>query len=198
MTHILRVYAHGANHLEDVERFGKNDPYAQFTLNFNDKDSFQKTVVKKNAGKHVEWNQGLNIDNYEPNLNHTLYVEVLDKETTIDQPIGFTAIPLRQVINAPNQTLKGKFDLYDSHGKEKGTISLTISAVKPGQPANDHTSSPEVNGYTQVETEHLKRFKSMKNKEKAADAGTAAAILGGIFGAKALHDAHKKTGKSEP
>ncbi|KAF9112575.1 hypothetical protein BGX27_003166 [Mortierella sp. AM989] len=198
MSHTLQIYAHSAHHLEDVERFGKNDPYAQFSLDFTEKKSFQKTAVKKNAGKDVDWNQNLNIDNFDPSKHHNLYVEILDEETTADEPIGFTAIPLRQVLDAPGQSFKGKFDLFTTDSKQKGTVTLTISALKPGQSAHGVNPTPELKGYSQIETDHQRRVKSLARKEKVADAGLAAAVIGGLIGAKALHDAHKKAEKTEP
>ncbi|KAF9170449.1 hypothetical protein BGX21_009004 [Mortierella sp. AD011] len=191
MSKSLQIFAHGANHLEDVEHFGKNDPYAQFTFDLSDKKSFHKTAVKKNAGKNVEWNQEIIIE-YDPNRNHTLYVEVLDDETTADKPIGFADIPLRQVIDAPGQSFKGRFDLYTGDAKAKGTISLTLSILNPGQAAHVATSGPELKGFSQLDGEHQSRFKSLKNKEKASDLAVAAGIGAAILGAKKLHDEHKK------
>ncbi|KAF9348560.1 hypothetical protein BGX26_013041 [Mortierella sp. AD094] len=191
MNHTLQIFAHGANHLEDVERFGKNDPYAQFTFDISDKKSFHKTAVKKNAGKDVEWNQSITID-YDPNRNQILYVEVIDDEATVDEPIAFADIPLRQVLDAPGQSFKGKFDLYNADSKAKGTITLTLSVLKPGQAAHAATSGPELKGFSQLDSDHQKRFKSLKNKEHAADAGVLLAAGAAIFGAKALHDQQKK------
>ncbi|KAF9165951.1 hypothetical protein BGX21_000531 [Mortierella sp. AD011] len=196
MSHSLQIFAHGAHQLEDVERMGKNDPYAKFTFNFKDSKSFVKTAVKKNAGKDVEWNQDLIIENYDPNQNHTLYVDILDDETLVDEPIAFTSIPLRQVVDAPGQVFKGRFDLYTISGKEKGNIGLTLAILKPGQSPHSISGGPDQQGFAQADNEHHSHIKSLKNKERAADVGTAAALAGLIYGAKTLHDQHEKEKKA--
>ncbi|KAF9348559.1 hypothetical protein BGX26_013040 [Mortierella sp. AD094] len=199
MAHNLQIFVHGASHLEDVERFGKNDPYARFSLNFKEKDLFQKTSTKKNAGNTVEWNQGLNLDNYDPESQHTLYVEVLDEETTVDEPIAFTSIPLRQVRDAPHHTLKARFDLFLADGKQKGNIDLTISVLNPGQEPHNHTDSkPEAKGFSELDADHQHHIKNIRNKERAADAGVLFAAGAALLGAKALHDQHKKPHAAEP
>ncbi|KAG0249983.1 hypothetical protein BG011_008739 [Mortierella polycephala] len=196
MSHTLKVTVHSAEGMDDVEHFGKNDPYVQVGLNLKDPKAFVKTTVKKNAGKHAEWNQTLSVEEYDPNTQHELYVEIFDKETTIDAPIGFLAIPLRQVTEAPNSIFRGAFNIFKPDGKEKGTISLTLAVVQAGQAAPNVTVS-EVRGQSQVVTEHQNRIKSAKNHEKAADVGIAAAIVGGVFGAKKLHDSHKESQKAK-
>ncbi|KAF9203504.1 hypothetical protein BGZ49_006331 [Haplosporangium sp. Z 27] len=187
----LYIYAHGAHHLEDVEHFGRNDPYAQFTFDISDKKFYQKTAVKKNAGKNVEWNQELTLGNYNPNLNHYLYVEVFDEEHTVDAPIGFATLPLHQVLNAPNQTFKGVFDLYLPNGKQKGTITLTLAVLQPGQGAHGLTNVPEVKGISQLDGPHQEHIQKMKKKEHLADAAKILAVAGTVAGVNALHDQRK-------
>ncbi|KAG0249982.1 hypothetical protein BG011_008738 [Mortierella polycephala] len=196
MTSTLKVTVHRADKLEDVERFGKNDPYVQASLDIKAPKSFVKTTVKKNAGKNPEWNQTLTIEEYDPNTNHELYVEILDDETTIDEPIGFLAIPLRQVVQAPNHIFKGKFDVYNLDGKAKGYIILTLAIVNSGEPA-PHVDIQEVQGEGNVEAAHQHRMKSLKNKEKAADGGLIAATLGGLVAGKFLLDQHNDDKKAK-
>ncbi|KAG0205277.1 hypothetical protein BGX28_003079 [Mortierella sp. GBA30] len=188
----LKITVHKAEHLDDVEHFGKNDPYVQVTLDFKNKDSFQKSSVKKNAGKNAEWNETLTLENFSPNEHRELYVEVLDSDVGIDPPIGFAAIPLHQVLSAPNQVFRGQFQLYTPKGKEKGTVSLTIAAVQSGH-AVPQADLHEVKGLSQIVTDHQHRIETLKRNEKVGDAATAAAVIGGIFAAKAAYDAtHKK------
>ncbi|KAF9186606.1 hypothetical protein BGZ51_001861 [Haplosporangium sp. Z 767] len=196
MSHTLKVTVHYAENLEDVERFGKNDPYVQVGLDFNNAKAFVKTTVKKNAGKNAEWNQTLSVEEYDPNTHHDLYVEIFDDETAVDEPIGFLSIPLRQVTGAPNNVFRGIFNVYNVDGKEKGTISLTLAVVGAGQAAPSATAR-EVQGQSQVVTEHQKRIKSIKNKERATDAGILAAAMGAAAGAKLLHDQYKQGKKAD-
>ena len=180
MTHSVHIVARHADSLPDVERFGKNDPYAQFSLNVDDKKSFKKTSVKKNAGKSVEWNETVVLDNYNPAQHRFLYVDVYDQETAADEVIGFASIPLYQAADAPGKSFKGKFHLYDDDSKEKGSISLTISIIESDKAAS-HVANDgaEVQGQSSAEEEHKKHIKSQKRLEHASDAATMAALIGG-------------------
>ncbi|KAF9955419.1 hypothetical protein BGZ70_010245 [Mortierella alpina] len=191
MTHSLKITVHKVENLDDVERAGKNDPYVQATLDIKIKDSFQKTSVKKNAGKNAEWNETLSLENYIPGQHHTLYVEVLESDIGIDPPIAFAAIPLSQLTSAQGHVLRGVFKLYTPSGKEEGTVHLTLAAVQAGQAA-PHGDHVEVKGLTQIESEHKHRIETLKRNEKVGDAATAAAIIGGLFASKAIYDSTQK------
>ncbi|KAK3841677.1 MAG: C2 domain-containing protein [Linnemannia gamsii] len=186
MSQSLKITVHEASRLEDVERFGKNDPYARVGLDL--KGKFVKTKTINNAGKEAAWNQTLTIESFDPQTQPELYVEVLDEETTADEPIAFTTIPLHQVLSAQGHAIRARFDLYTVDGKQKGEILLTIVVVAPGQTEGHHPST-EIRGATQLDTAHHSRIKGLKRKESAADAATLAVIGGALFGAKALHDA---------
>ncbi|GJJ77262.1 hypothetical protein EMPS_09621 [Entomortierella parvispora] len=196
----LNVTVHSADHLADVEHFGKNDPYTQITFDYKNEKSFQKTAVQKNAGKSATWNQTLTLDNYKPEYQE-LYVEVLDHEKTADAPIGFAAIPLRQVLEAPGNVLSAKFDLYTPEGKQKGFITLTIALAQPGQTSAtielNAASSPQTKGTSIIIADHQHRVKGLKNKERLADgAGLALAGLAAA-GAGYLLSQHKNDKKTE-
>ncbi|KAG0205276.1 hypothetical protein BGX28_003078 [Mortierella sp. GBA30] len=196
MTYSLAVVVHKAEHLHDVEFLGKNDPYVQVTFNYKDDHSFKKTTIKKKAGKHAEWEETLILENYTPNQQHVLYVEVIDDEVGFDAPIGFTDIPLNQIPSIPNQPFRGLFDLYKPDGKQKGTVSLTLITVPAGQHA-PNVDVPEVKGRTEIESEHEKHVQSLKSKHKVGNIGTAAAIIGGIAAVKAVHDQRNKPDAKE-
>ncbi|KAK3816494.1 MAG: C2 domain-containing protein, partial [Benniella sp.] len=196
MTHSVHIVARHADSLPDVERLGKNDPYAQFSLNLADDKSFKPTSVKKNAGKSVEWNETVILDNYNPAQHRFLYVDVYDQEALADEVIGFASIPLYQAADAPNKSFKGKFQLYDDDNKEKGSISLTISIVESDKVgsfvAND---GAEVQGQSSAEEDHKKHIKSQKRKEKASDAATVAAVGAALFGLKSVLGGGKEANK---
>ena len=140
------------------------------------------------------------MENFKPEY-HELYLEVMDDEKTVDAPIGFAAIPLRQVLEAPGSALAAKFDLFRPDGKQKGTITLTLALAQPGQTlaAVDHIAGAQVQlkGQSVIVSEHQARVKSLKNKEKAADgAGLALAGIAAV-GAKYLFDQHKDGKKAE-
>ncbi|KAG0052049.1 hypothetical protein BGZ83_003033 [Gryganskiella cystojenkinii] len=195
----LKITVHSADHLEDVEHFGKNDPYARFSFDFKNDKSFQKTSVKKNAGKAAVWNETVTLEHLKPEYQE-LYVEVMDDEKTVDAPIGFCAIPLRQVLEAPGLIRTAYFDLYSTDGKQKGTISLTLAVAQAGQPmaAAEHISGrASIQGQSMIVAAHHLRVKGLKNKEKVAD-GTGLALAGmAAIGAKYLLDQHKDGKKAE-
>ncbi|KAG0302719.1 hypothetical protein BGZ97_002212, partial [Linnemannia gamsii] len=132
MTHTLKVTVHQATRLEDVERFGENDPYAQISLDLKAK-RWPKTKTAKNAGKEATWNQTLELSEYNPQEQKELYVDILDEEIGFDEPIAFTTIPLNQVNAAHGRVIRGRFDLFTVKGEQKGEILLTIAVVAPGQ-----------------------------------------------------------------
>ncbi|KAF9285077.1 hypothetical protein BGZ68_004172 [Mortierella alpina] len=191
MTHSLSVIVHKVEGLKDVEHLGKNDPYVQITFNYDDKASFKKTTVKKNAGRHAEWDETLILPSYTQNVQHYLYVEVFDNDLGVDPPIAFASIPLNQIPSAPGQPFRGRFPLYTTSGKEKGSISLTLVTFASGQ-AVPNVSAPEVPGRSEIDAKHHKRIEGLKKLEKASDLATAAAAVGATVGIKAVHDARSK------
>ncbi|CAO3567888.1 unnamed protein product [Mortierella alpina] len=115
----------------------------------------------------------------------------MEQDMTADAPIGYCMIPLTQVLNAENHVLKGRFNLFNTKGKEHGSISLTLAIVAPGQAAPASHSS-EIQGLSQKTTEQEKRITFLKRREQTADVGLAAGIIGGLAAGKALLDAHNK------
>ncbi|KAF9128276.1 hypothetical protein BGX30_014397 [Mortierella sp. GBA39] len=193
MSHTLKVTIHQAEHLEDVERFGKNDPYARVSLTVDGKYP-AKTQTVKNAGKEVAWNKTVEVADYNPQEHDTLYLEILDEETGIDEPIAFTAIPLHQVLSAQGHAIRGRFELHNVKGHKKGEVLVSIVVISPGQTEGAHPQS-EIRGEVRLDSAQQARINSLSRKEKAGDVGTAALLIGAAIGAKALHDSHKDAKK---
>ncbi|KAF9305653.1 hypothetical protein BGZ74_009400 [Mortierella antarctica] len=191
MTQTIQVIVHRVESLDDVEHMGKNDPYVQLTTDLTDKEGYKKTTVKKNAGRNAEFEEHLTLDSYDQQSDNYLFVEVLESDVGIDPPIGFTAIPLLQVKEAPHHALKGEFQLYTPKGKEKGSVTLSIFIVPSGQPA-PHVQLTMINGRTEIVSDQKKRIETLKTNEKINDVGAAAAIFGGLYALKKVHDASKK------
>ncbi|KAF8953144.1 hypothetical protein BGZ52_001569 [Haplosporangium bisporale] len=169
----LTIAVHSAANLQDVETIGKQDPYFQFTLDISNPKSIQKTFVHKNGGKSPVWNQTFNVP---LNGESELFFEIMDEETTADAVIGFAAINLSQVLHAPGGVLNAAFPVYTPAGKEKGEVTLTLSASNvPGQGL---APAGFARGQSHISEAHLKRVKSLKNKERAADVGVA--VMGGL------------------
>jgi len=142
----------------------------------------------------------LTLEHFKPEYQE-LYVEVLDHEKSADAPIGFAAIPLRQVLEAPGNVLSAKFDLFTPEGKQKGVITLTIALAQAGQTsaAFDHngTSSAQIKGNSIIIADHQHRIKGLKNKERLAD-GAGLALAGmAAAGAGYLLNQHKDGKKAE-
>ncbi|KAG0052050.1 hypothetical protein BGZ83_003034 [Gryganskiella cystojenkinii] len=195
---VLAIIAHGAQNLIDVETFGKQDPYVQFSLDFNNPKSFQKTFVHKDAGKNPVWNQSFTVPlNGEPEL----FVEIMDEETTADAVIAFAAIPINQVVHAPGGNMNGLFDVFTTKGQPQGQIHLTLTAHNvPGQNMGygGQAAAPgqPIRGTSHISELHQRRMNSLKNREKAADVGTAAmtgllAVGAGLLANKLVND-HRK------
>ncbi|KAG0030742.1 hypothetical protein BGZ82_007311 [Podila clonocystis] len=182
----LEIVARGASNLKDVETGGKNDAYAQFSLNFKDAKSFQKTKTHKNAGANATWDQTIVLEGA-PDEHRVLYVEVMEEDLGADAPIGFAAIPLDQIQSGP---VSGHFDLFTPDGKQKGEISLSLRFL--GSTAQSGHSGSNVRGRVEIVTEHQKRVKSLKAKETAQDVGVATAAGIAALGAAYLFGGDKK------
>ncbi|KAG0297980.1 hypothetical protein BGZ96_003627 [Linnemannia gamsii] len=174
----LSITAHGASNLKDVEMFGKQDPYFRFTLDIENPKTFQKSFVHKNAGKNPVWNQSFSTP---LNGEQDLFIEIMDDETTADAVIAFAAIPINQVVHAPGGNLHAIFPVYTPDGKQNGEVTLTLTAHNvPGQNLGYASHQEDAQyGVSRIVDVHLKRVKSLKNKELAADAGMA--VAGGLF-----------------
>lgn len=185
----LFINVRSAIHLISAQTFGKQDPYLQFTLNVDDKDTFQKTFVHNDAGENATWNQSFSVPlNGEPDL----YIEVFDKESSVDEIIGFCAIPISQIVNAPGANLNGLFDLFDIKRNHAGKVNLQFATQGF---ANSEVADPNtepIQGESYVNDNHAVRIKSLRNKEIAADVGAglfgAGLMAGAGFLAKQLYD----------
>lgn len=170
----LTVNVVSASDLINVQTMGKQDPFLQLSLNFQEKDNFVKTFTHKDGGSSATWNQTFKFPlNGEPEL----YIEVLDKEASVDEIIGFAAIPIAQVIYAQGAYLNGLFNIYDTKGDRAGLVHLQLAAKGfPNSETADFDTEP-VQGESVVNDEHCARMRS--NEKKA----TGVSVAGGIFGA---------------
>ncbi|KAF9379021.1 hypothetical protein CPB97_009213 [Podila verticillata] len=190
----LEIVARNATDLKDVESMGKNDAYAQFSLNIKDAKSFQKTKTHKNCGANATWDQTIVLEGA-PDEHRVLYVEVMEEDLGADAPIGFTAIPLDQIQSGP---VSGQFDLFTSDGKQKGEISLNLRFL--GNAAQPVHGGSNTRSRVELVPEHQKRIKSLKNRETAQDVGVAVGAGLLAFGAAYLASGggKKKTEAEQP
>lgn len=195
----LSIHVSSATELVSAQTFGKQDPYLQFSLDFNEKDSFLKTFTHKNAGENATWNQTFTIS---LNGESDLFVEVLDEESTVNEVIGFAAIPINQVVHAPGANMNGLFEIYDTKGEKAGLLNLQLAAIgfPNSQPPNFEDSQP-VQGQSYVHEGHCARMKS--SKKKATGVAVGGALLGGAlaigagFLGKKLYDDHNEKQEEE-
>lgn len=169
----LSIHVTSATELVSVQTFGKQDPFFQFALNYEEKDNFVKTFTHKNAGENATWNQTFNVSiNGEPDL----FVEILDEESSVDEVIGFAAIPINQVVYAEGAYLNGLFELFDTKGERAGLVNLQLAAQGfPNSRTPDFDSEP-VQGQSYLHEGHCQRMKSSEKK------ATGVTIAGGLFG----------------
>ncbi|KAG0346316.1 hypothetical protein BG004_001934 [Podila humilis] len=189
----LEVVIRNASNLDDVESAGKNDAYAQVTLDLKNPNAFQKTKTHNNCGKNATWEHTLVLEGASPQHN-ILYVEVMEADIGADAPIGFTAINLEQIrISGP---LSGNFNLFTPGGTQKGEIGMSLRFLG-GLPATQtgHGGGANVNRGEMIH-EHQMRMLSLKKKEQVEDAALGAALaLAAAGGAYMLSggDNKKKT-----
>ncbi|OBZ83326.1 hypothetical protein A0J61_08623 [Choanephora cucurbitarum] len=194
----LSVTVSSASGLTKVQHVGKQDPYVQFSLNFSQKDAYLKTYTHKNAGQDATWNQTFNVPlNGEPDL----FVEVLDEESTIDEVIGFAAIPINQIVHAPGAHMNGLFTLYDTKGESAGVLNLQLAASGFPNSETPNFNVEPVYGKSYLHEEHCQRMKS--TNKKAAGVAVGGALLGGAlaigagFLGKKLYDDHQEQEQEE-
>ncbi|KAI7897787.1 uncharacterized protein BX663DRAFT_527197 [Cokeromyces recurvatus] len=193
----LTINVCSATELVSVEHFGKQDPFLQFTLDFNQKDTYLRTFTHKNGGESATWNQTFTISlNGEPDL----FIEVLDEEHTVNEVIGFAAIPINQIVYAPGAQMNGLFQIYDTKGNPAGLVNLQLAAS--GFPNSAPPNFGEfVRGQSYVNEEHCARMKSINKKATGvavggALLGGALAIGAGLLGKK-LYDDHREEEEEE-
>ncbi|KAI8987237.1 C2 domain-containing protein [Mycotypha africana] len=175
----LSIHVIAAAGLKDVETMGKQDPYVQCSLDFNNKEAYLKTSTKKNAGQEATWNEAFSVAY---NGESDLYVEILDEEHAVDEVIAFAAIPLDQVHNAPGGKLNGIFDVYNTKGDAAGKIHLQLSTQGTGS-----FDDKPVDARSYVNDEHKAHMKSTNRKAAAVSAGgtvlgAGLAIAAGLLG----------------
>lgn len=189
----LSIRVISASDLYNAQTVGKQDPFVQFTLNYEDKKTFVKTFTHQNAGRNAQWNQSFTLPlNGEPNL----YVEVLDEESTVDEVIGFCAIPINQIVHAQGANLNGLFKLYTTKGANAGTLNLQLAAIgfPNSQPPNLNAQPVEAQSF--LDDGHCARMKSTTKKAQGVQIG--GALLGGAlavgagFLGKKLYDDQQK------
>lgn len=170
----LSIHVTSATELISVQTFGKQDPFFQFALNYEEKDNFVKTFTDKNAGENPTWNQSFTVSLHgEPDL----FVEILDEESSVDEVIGFAAIPINQVVYAEGAYMNGIFKLFDTKGEPAGFVNLQLAAQGfPNSRTPDFNCEP-IQGQSYVHEGHCARMKSSEKK------ATGVTVAGGLLGA---------------
>ncbi|KAJ2956079.1 hypothetical protein NQZ79_g8012 [Umbelopsis isabellina] len=194
----LTINAVAGRNLLDKDIVGKQDPYAQFSLDPTNPKAFQKTFTHKDAGKNANWNQSFV---FPLHGESDLFVEVFDEDPTADEVIGFAAIPINQIVYAQGGSFYGAFEIYQINGKPAGEILLQLNVqglpnTPQGQGGYGYQQQQPQRGQSYVNEVHAKRVKSLRNKGIATDVGIATlggalAIGAGLLGQR-LYDDHRK------
>jgi hypothetical protein len=198
----LSITAVSGINLLNKDMVGKQDPYAQFSLDPHNPKAFQKTFTHKDAGKNATWNQSFDLPLHgEPDL----YVEVFDEDPTADEVIGFAAIPINQVVYAPGGSFNGVFDIYQINGKGAGEVRLVLTVQglpnAPSSPGSgfgyQQQQQQPTRGQSYINENHAKRIKTLRNKAIATDVGIATlggalAVGAGLLGSRFLDNHHKE------
>ncbi|KAF9577512.1 hypothetical protein BGW38_007230 [Lunasporangiospora selenospora] len=160
----LDITVHRANGLDDIDKFGGNDPHVFAFINLNETEKGAKTDAAEDI-KDLKWEQTLRIENLADNTTH-VYVEVMDGGVTSNKPIAYAAIPLSQVGQAPDNTFAGEFKMFDKDGRRRGVVILTLRLRKSEDPSNDFEEGELQQGISEVHSKHQERFNYLQNKEK--------------------------------
>lgn len=115
------------------------------------------TSSKKIHSNTVKWDEAIIANDCNPSWHKSLWVEVFGQRSMVHKLAGFATIHLDQVARSPNGSLKGEFELFDMHGRLKGTSSLTISAVDA-----NILKEPEMNR-EEAERRHSDHIRDMVN-----------------------------------
>ncbi|GAA5810039.1 hypothetical protein MFLAVUS_003455 [Mucor flavus] len=172
----LSIHVSSATELVSAQTFGKQDPYLQFSLNYEQKNEFLKTFTHKNAGENATWNQTFTIS---LNGESDLYVEVLDEESTVNEVIGFCAIPINQVVHADGANVNGLFEIYNVKGERAGLLNLQLAAIGFPNSRTPNFDCEPVQCQSYVHEGHCARMKS--SKKKATGVAVGGALLGGAL-----------------
>ncbi|KAG0226658.1 Extended synaptotagmin-1 [Actinomortierella wolfii] len=184
---LLDVTVHRAYKLEDVDKMGKNDPYVIVYTDLKDiKGSGAQTRALKNE-KNPVWNETFTLENIGPNTRY-LYVDIMDKEIGIDEPIGYGAIPLDQVERANGHRFDGSFGMFNHDGKPRGAIDLTLILRNRGEPQQSaHFDENKLReGVSVSDKAHKDHIKSLERKEHLGDLVQVMALAGGLYAAKKM------------
>jgi hypothetical protein len=124
----LILHIHYAEHLMDVQTFGKQDPYVVVKC----AKEKHKTRVCENGGRNPNWEMSFcfNLDG----RDESLHFKVKDKEPTKDRMIGRADIPLRQILH-PNGRKSITLVADNNFTKNAGVLWVTTTFT-PG--CNDH------------------------------------------------------------
>ncbi|ORY96411.1 C2 domain-containing protein [Syncephalastrum racemosum] len=180
--------------LQKAEHVGKQDPYVQFSLDFSETESFQKTFTHEDAGEEAVWNQSFEI----PYAGQPkLYVEIMDQEKATDEVIGFATIPLDQV-QENGGAINGLFEVFNHKGEDAGHLHLTISLLGSGGFDDEEPRPAE----SEITEGHVQRVKHLRHRALAGDVGEVALAGGlavglGLFGRKLYGEYRKKHPKEE-
>jgi hypothetical protein len=152
-----------------------------------------KTFTHKNAGENATWNQTFTIS---LNGEENLYVEVLNEETTVNEVIGFCAIPIKQIVESQGANMNGLFEIYNTKGERAGEINLQLAASGFPNSETPNFNCAPIRGQSYVHESHSVRMTSTKKKSTGmaiggAILGAGLAVGAGFLGKK-MYDNHQE------
>lgn len=165
----LHILVKTVEKLDDENSTTKIDPSARFTIELENDQAYKKTTVKKGTGEIVTWNEILILNEFDSSKHTKLYLEILDGETA-DTPVRFAAISITQINDAPGKSYRGKFNVFDALGKDKGVVTTTITIIDTKHVRAKITNdNPEQQGESTIDDELQKRYNIQKPPEAATE-----------------------------
>ncbi|XP_062015396.1 uncharacterized protein LOC133731963 [Rosa rugosa] len=127
---ILEIYAHHARNLHNICIYENQDVYAKFSLTYNPDETLSTRIIN-GGGKNPEFNENLRmkITQIDAVLKCEIWMLSRARNYMEDQLLGFTLVPISQVIGKGKLTRDYSLSSTDLFHSPAGTVQLTLSLI---------------------------------------------------------------------
>lgn len=127
---ILDIYAHHARNIHNICIYEDQDVYAKFSLTYNPDETFSTRIIN-GGGKNPEFNENLRmkVTQIDAVLKCEIWMLSRARNYMEDQLLGFTLVPVSQVIGKGKLTRDYSLSSTDLFHSPAGTVQLTLSLI---------------------------------------------------------------------
>ncbi|XP_050369698.1 uncharacterized protein LOC126787827 [Argentina anserina] len=138
---ILEIFAHHARNLHNICIYENQDVYAKFSLTYNPDETLSTRIIN-GGGKNPEFNENLRmkITQIDAVLKCEIWMLSRARNFMEDQLLGFTLVPISEVIGKGKQTRDYSLSSTDLFHSPAGTVQLTLSLI-PSLPIKSSANS---------------------------------------------------------